>query len=193
MLKSEKTQRSEDGEPESPSVTETSAASQNNLWSFFCVFLIGDMTPLQPKAQEPQQPRSLPQHTRHLLHTPGTVELCDGRRQAADKSYISVCIRVERGGGGAVDRVRVPALAFVECLFIFPSFECVCFYCCTLCAAFVLSNKRVHWSAWKMEDCEAERSWILSFGGLTLARPPLANSRQQIRSWEPPTGPVTGT
>lgn len=37
-----------------------------------------------------------------------------------------------------------------------------------------------------------EWTWILSFSGLTLARPPLANSRQQIRSWELPTGPVTG-
>lgn len=43
------------------------------------------------------------------------------------------------------------------------------------------------------QGLKEERSWILSFSGLTLARPQLANSRQQIRSWELPTALVTET
>lgn len=43
------------------------------------------------------------------------------------------------------------------------------------------------------QGLKEQRTWILSFSGLTLARPQLANSRQQIRSWELPTALVTET
>lgn len=55
------------------------------------------VTLLQPIAMSHNRP--LPQYMHHLLHTPGIVAVHNGRRQAADKSYI-FCVSLGGSGGG---------------------------------------------------------------------------------------------
>lgn len=140
--------------------------------------------------------RSLPQYTHHLLHTLGIVEVRNSRRQAADKSYI-FCVSL--GGSGGSVLVFVCTCVRAWAWFFFASeceYKCVCAHGC-LCASANshphVPNKRAHWSMWKNEDLKRRGPGSYHSSGLTLARPPLANSRQQIRSLELPTELVTGT
>ena len=106
-------------------------------------------------------------------------------------SHISSVFRLEEVSG--------PVLAFVcvcVCSGVFlPASECVYEQYTDVCAHLptVIPNKRAHWFMWKNEDLKRRGPGSYHSGGLTLARPPLANSRQQIRSWELPTGLVTAT
>lgn len=139
------------------------------------------------------------QYTHHLLHTRGIVKVRNIRRQAADKSYVFCVLLGVSGGGGGQNLYA--CVGICECVFsgmFSPSSECV-HECISktmhidVCQQWSLCFKQkillVHVEKGGLKEM---RTWILSFSGLTLARPLLANSRQQIRSWELQTVLVTG-
>lgn len=112
------------------------------------------------------------------------------------KSHTSSVFRLEEEVG-AMDTKSVPVLVFVcICVSLFRhAFPWIC-KCVLVCLCKLMSACVCQQSSpclrQKSSLVHVERTWILSFSGLTLARPPLAKSRQQIRSWELPTGLVTG-
>lgn len=100
---------------------------QNNLFSrppAWCY--IG--SPLATYSHEPYQACSLPQYTRHLLHTPGIVEVRNSRRQAADKSYIFCVSLGGSGGGNGHNLCACVGICLHVCVcsgMFFPASECV--------------------------------------------------------------------
>lgn len=132
------------------------------------------------------QAQSLPQYTSSVTHSRnrrGTQQQASSCRQVI---HLRLCLEEVVGAEDCV------GIYLGLCVFrhVYPASQCVCVPVC-VCqpSSSCLKQKSplVHRERRRLKE---ERTWILSH--LTLARSLLANSRQQIRSWELPTALVTG-
>lgn len=153
--------------------------------------------PLATHRREPYQNALC--HNTHIICY--TLQELSGYATAGVKlqtSHTSSVFRLEETVG-AVDTICVPVLVCIRVACSPPNLNLSVYsrtrvhgclsVCQQQCPCLKQKSPLVHVEKRGLKE---ERTWILSFSGLTLARPPLANSRQQIRSRELPTGLVTG-